>query len=70
MKGKSTKSLNCKICGEEVKNVGADAEKVTCSMCVSKSMRTGISIIDDVEPDAPFTTCGACGGDASICDGC
>lgn len=68
MKGKSTKSLNCKICGEEVKNVGHDADKVTCSKCVCKSMQTGISIIDD--EDAPFTSCGICGGDASICDGC
>ena len=69
MKGKSTKSLNCKVCGEEVKNVGHEAAKVTCSICVSKSMQTGISIIDDSE-DAPFTSCGACGGDASIYDGC
>lgn len=69
MKGKSTKSLDCKICGEEVKNVGHDAVKVTCSKCVSKSMQTGVSIIDDAEEEN-ITYCGACGGDASICDGC
>lgn len=69
MKGKSTKSLNCKVCGEEVKNVGHEATKVTCSICVSKSMQTGVSIIDDTEEEN-ITYCGACGGDASICDGC
>jgi len=69
MKGKSTKSLDCKICGEEVKNVGHDTVKVTCSKCVSKSMQTGVSIIDD-EEEENITYCGACGGDASICDGC
>ena len=39
---KHNKSLNCKICGEEVKNVGEDAEKVTCWKCVNKSMQTVI----------------------------
>jgi hypothetical protein len=44
MKGsnKHTKSLNCKVCGEEVRNVGEDAVKVTCSSCVNKLMQTGI----------------------------
>ena len=36
------KTLDCKICGEEVKNVGHDADKVTCSICVQKSLQTGI----------------------------
>jgi len=69
MKGKSTKSLDCKICGEEVKNIGHDTVKVTCYKCVNKSMQTGVSIIDD-EEEENITYCGACGGDASICDGC
>jgi len=51
MKGKSTKSLDCKICGDEVSNVGHDTVKVTCSKCVSKSMQTGVSIIDDEEEE-------------------
>ena len=33
------KSLNCKICGREVKNVGEDAVAVTCTSCVSKGMQ-------------------------------
>lgn len=39
---KHNKSLNCKVCGEEVKNVGEDAEKVTCWKCVNRSMQTVI----------------------------
>jgi hypothetical protein len=47
------KSLNCKGCGEEVKNVGEDVVKVTCSSCVNKSMQTGIlpSEEDEISDD-------------------
>jgi hypothetical protein len=48
---KHTKSLNCKICGEEVKNVGEDAEKVTCWKCVSKMMSTNVSLADEEDND-------------------
>lgn len=48
---KNTKSLNCKICGEEVKNVGHDAEKVTCWKCVNKMMNTHIPLTDEGEND-------------------
>lgn len=32
------KSLDCKLCGERVDNVGAEATAVTCWRCVSRSM--------------------------------
>ena len=32
------KSLDCKLCGERVDNVGAEAVAVTCWKCVSRSM--------------------------------
>jgi hypothetical protein len=51
MRGKSTKSLDCKICGEEVKNVGCDAEKVTCWKCVSKSLNGIVSLADEEEDE-------------------
>ena len=50
-KGKSTKTLNCKICGEEVKNVGHDTVKVTCYKCVSKSMQTTVPLADEGDDD-------------------
>jgi len=41
------KSISCSECGEEVKNVGEDAVKVTCYSCVNKSM-SGMHIhLDD-----------------------
>ena len=52
-RNKHTKSLDCKICGEEVSNVGSEAVKVTCWRCVNKSMNTGVlpseekDILDD-----------------------
>lgn len=33
------KDLNCKICGELVKNVGLEADSVTCWKCVSDQLR-------------------------------
>ncbi len=39
MKSNKGKTLNCKICNEEVHNVGVEAEKVTCWRCVQRSMR-------------------------------
>lgn len=53
MKGKkNTKTLNCKICGEEVKNVGSEAEKVTCWKCVNKMMSSSyIPLADEGEND-------------------
>ncbi len=38
-KVKQLKSLDCKVCGEEVKNVGETATAVTCWKCVAKSLR-------------------------------
>jgi hypothetical protein len=32
---KGTKHLNCKLCGNRVDNVDANADKVTCWKCVS-----------------------------------
>jgi ribosomal protein S27AE len=52
MKGKKTKKLDCKVCGEPVFNVGHDAEKVTCSKCVTKSMMTGVDIHGDEDIDS------------------
>lgn len=49
MKNTKTKTLDCKICGNEVKNVGHDAVKVTCYVCVNKSMLTGISLDEDMD---------------------
>ena len=54
-RSKHTKSLDCKICGDEVPNVGEDAEKITCWRCVNKSMSTVVlpseeeDILDDDE---------------------
>ena len=48
---KNTKTLNCKICGEEVKNVGEDVVKVTCWKCVNKSMNTNVSLADEEDND-------------------
>ena len=45
------KSIKCSECGEEVKNVGEDAVKVTCYSCVSKSMRNMPKHIDDDETE-------------------
>lgn len=50
-KVKKTKTLNCKICGEEVNNVGEDAEKVTCWKCVQAMMRGIIQDCDDTDDD-------------------
>jgi len=33
------KDLDCKICGETVKNVGLEAEYVTCWKCVNDQLR-------------------------------
>lgn len=48
MKVRKGKTLNCKICGDEVSNVGEEATAVTCWRCVSASLR-GIIIDDDKE---------------------
>ena len=32
---RGTKHLNCKLCGDRVDNVDANADKVTCWKCVS-----------------------------------
>jgi hypothetical protein len=50
-KGKSTKSLNCKFCGEEVKNVGHDAVKITCWKCVNLSMQSNVPLADEGDDD-------------------
>ena len=43
------KTMNCKICGEEVHNCGVDAEKVTCWKCVNKMMSTGFTLAEEEE---------------------
>jgi hypothetical protein len=48
MKGRVGKTLNCKICGDEVHNVGSEATAVTCWRCVSASLR-GTIVEDDKE---------------------
>lgn len=50
MKGRVSKTLNCKICGDEVYNVGSEAVSVTCWRCVSASAR-GTILEDDKEDD-------------------
>lgn len=42
-KVKQLKSLDCKVCGTEVKNVGETATAVTCWQCVAKSLRGEVS---------------------------
>ncbi len=49
MKGRISKTLNCKICGDEVRNVGSEAVAVTCWRCVSASVRG--TILEDNEED-------------------
>lgn len=46
--GKDNKTLNCKVCGDEVQNVGAEATAVTCWRCVSASLRCTITD-DDIK---------------------
>lgn len=48
-KVRKNKSLNCKICNEEVKNVGEDATAVTCWKCVMNSMRGHIPSDEIIE---------------------
>lgn len=43
---KTTKHLNCKICGDRVDNVDANADKVTCWKCVSGLCSGRIKISD------------------------
>ena len=45
------KDLDCKICGETVKNVGLEAEYVTCWKCVSDQLRGMPSPCQDDEED-------------------
>ena len=51
MKVRKGKTLECKICGEEVHNCGTDAEKVTCWKCVNRMMTTGVDLLTDDEED-------------------
>jgi ribosomal protein L34E len=39
MKRRANKTLNCKICGDEVHSVGSEATAVTCWRCVSDSLK-------------------------------
>jgi len=45
-KKRSGKSLDCKECGEEVKNVGEEATAVTCWKCVNKMMRKSPNVCE------------------------
>jgi len=46
--GKDNKTLNCKICGDEVHNCGSEAIAVTCWRCVSASLRCTVTD-DDIK---------------------
>jgi formylmethanofuran dehydrogenase subunit E len=46
-KSKTFKQLACKICGEIVEKVDINADKVTCSRCVSKSLQGIINKCDE-----------------------
>lgn len=35
-KSRTSKNMACKLCGEKVENVDANATAVTCSKCVTK----------------------------------
>lgn len=48
---KKTKALDCKECGEEVKNVGMNAVEVICWRCVAKSLNRGLDCLDDTTTD-------------------
>ena len=43
---KNTKHLNCKLCGDRVDNVDANADKVKCWKCVSGLCSGRIKISD------------------------
>jgi hypothetical protein len=52
-KSKTFKQLACKICGEIVPKVDINADKVTCSLCVQKSLRGIINTCDDHQDSGP-----------------
>jgi hypothetical protein len=35
---RNSQTLECKVCGDEVLNCGHESVKVTCSVCVQKSL--------------------------------
>jgi len=35
---RNSQTLECKVCGDEVLNCGCESVKVTCSICVRKSL--------------------------------
>ena len=43
MRSRKLKTLNCKICDEQVKGVNEDTVAVTCWRCVSASLRSTVS---------------------------
>lgn len=51
-KSRKSKSLNCKLCGEEVKNVDEETIAVTCWRCVNKMMRGEINKCDESAKDS------------------
>jgi hypothetical protein len=51
MKARKSKSLDCKVCGEEVHNVGEDTVAVTCWKCVNKMMSGELNICKDEDTD-------------------
>lgn len=46
-KSKTFKQLACKVCGSIVEKVDINADKVTCSRCVSKALQGIINKCDD-----------------------
>lgn len=49
---KNDRTLDCRECGEEVKNVGEDATAVVCWKCVAKTLSKGGSCFeDDIEEE-------------------
>lgn len=49
---KNDRTLDCRECGEEVKNVGEDATAVVCWKCVAKALSKGGSCFEeDIEEE-------------------
>lgn len=43
MSSKNLKTLKCRVCGEDVKNVSIEAEQVICWKCVQDSLGTVVT---------------------------
>lgn len=51
-KTKTFKQLACKLCGDIVPKVDADATAITCWQCVSKMLSGIVVTCEDPDPDS------------------